>query len=119
MGRRPQHTEGKPAGYDPTLELLATLTPVDVESCISKTPLADRPDGTPMRLLIQSFGHEKKDHPIRKLITETQVRHKVQIVTFLNAEGTAVGIARQSYARARMLTEDYWDRVYGEEGEAA
>lgn len=113
MGQAPRHTKGKPAGYDPTLELLATLTPVDIEQCTNHTPLDDRPDGTPMRLLIKAFGHSKED-PIRKLITETQVKHRIVVATWQNADGTAVGIARQCYARAQMLANDYWDRVYGD-----
>lgn len=114
MGQQPQHIKGKPKGYDKTLELLASLSPVDMEKCGPSNPIEDRPSGTPMKAIATSFGHSKLS-PIQKLIIETQVAHKIVLVRYMTCAGMTVGIARQHWARAKMLADDYLDRVYPEE----
>jgi len=117
MGRKPKHEMDKPSGYDKTLELLATLPAVEIKKCVPSTPMDDRPMGARIRDLMAMFGHTSES-PIRKLITDTQVRHKVILVTYATPEGCCVGVAKQHAAKAEMLASAYWDRVYGGSGAA-
>lgn len=112
MGRKPNSEKGKPRGYDRTLELLATLPAVSLKKCTPSTPVDDRPIGARIKDLMSMFGHTD-EAPIRKLITETQVRHKVLLITYQSPEGLCVGVAEQHHAKANMLADMYWHRVYG------
>lgn len=106
------------SGYDPTLELLTCLPPVDIKRCIRSVPHDDRPTGASIRTLQQDFNFDKQES-VRRLITETQVRHRISIVTFQGPDGFCCGVIDEHYPKARMLAEAYWDRVYGEQAGAA